>query len=178
MCCVLDSKLVTVCQQIVPHRGKIGWIIVMRLVVTGSWTVWQWTLISLYMLWRGGCCVGGATCSIFWCGDFTVKSSPHCLIMKTYCRFFGTNAFKVPCWKELQELLVEWGDDWADNLKIQIQGRCGYRILTREGSMLPGLNWYGEFVYLLYFLSLRIQCEPRNVRLLLSSGSARKAPAS
>ena len=31
-------------------------------------------------------------------GFLTVKSSPHCLIMKTYCRFFGTNAFKVPCW--------------------------------------------------------------------------------
>eukprot|EP00434_Breviolum_minutum_P038700 symbB.v1.2.034338.t1/scaffold4415.1/size39987/2 len=38
--------------------------------------------------------------------------------------------------KSTQELLVEWGDDWADNLKIQIQGRCGYRILTREGSRL------------------------------------------
>ena len=44
-------------------------------------------------------------------------------------------------WQELQELLVQWAPDWADNLKIQIQDRCGYRILTRAGSRLPGLNW-------------------------------------
>eukprot|EP00434_Breviolum_minutum_P004165 symbB.v1.2.003672.t1/scaffold175.1/size369221/28 len=35
-----------------------------------------------------------------------------------------------------QDLLVQWGPDWADNLKTQIQGRCGYHILTWAGSRL------------------------------------------
>lgn len=35
------------------------------------------------------------------------------------------------------DLLVQWGPNWADNLKTQIQGRCGYHILTWAGSRLP-----------------------------------------
>ena len=56
-----------------------------------------------YMLWRGGCCVGIATCSIFWVWRLFPGPSQWSLlpIVSSWRRtvgFFGTNAFKVPCW--------------------------------------------------------------------------------
>ena len=105
-----------------------------------------------YMLWRGGCCVGVATCSIFWVWRLFPGPSQWSLlpIVSSWRRtvgFLEPMLSKFLVGFELQDLLVQWGPDWADNLKTQIQGRCGYHILTWAGSRLPGLNWYKEFVY-------------------------------